>query len=116
MKSKTKSQKSQVDPFGPREKFSKVRAWHECLFHFARHLDGKKWDVLHKHKIYYLSRGQFYCRKTDLAKRWGWSRSKVQRFFTRKEQAKELIQELHYGVGTIITIIDYDQAQEDYYK
>jgi len=96
------------------EKYTKKTAWNECLFYFGRHQDGKKWVA--KGRDFYLSRGQFYCNKAQLAKRWGWSRSKVQRFFTRKQEAGELLQQEFHGVGTIITVVDLDKSTKDWYK
>ena len=114
MKSTEKTKKSQVDRILATGKYTKKTAWNECLFNFARHLDGKKWVVFKR--TFYLSRGEFYCNKSKLANRWGWSRSKVQRFFTRKEQAGEILQRKIHGVGTLITVVDFDKSIEDWFK
>ncbi|GAH13927.1 unnamed protein product [marine sediment metagenome] len=114
MHSKINTAKSQVDRTWPGVKYTKKTAWHECLFHFARHLDGIEWTE--KQRKFYIGRGQFFCRKSDLAKRWGWGRRTVQRFFARKAQSREIVQEVFDGIGTLITIVDFNQAQEDYYK
>jgi len=113
MKSTEKTKKSQVDRILATGKYTKKTAWHECLFHFMRQSDGTKWTVFNRD--FYLSRGQFYCNKAKLAKRWGWSRSKVYRFFKRKEQAGEIIQEGIKGVGNLITIVDINKSKDDYY-
>ena len=106
--------KRQVDRIPATGKYTKKTAWNECLFNFARHLDGKKWVVFNR--PFYLSRGQFYCNKAQLADRWGWPRRTVIRFFARKQKAGEILQELHPGVGTIVSVVDLDKSIEDWFK
>ncbi|MBA7614378.1 hypothetical protein ES703_21642 [subsurface metagenome] len=90
---------------------SKNLAW-LFLLGLARHKDIN-WNV--KGRKFDLQRGQFYCCKSDLAKRWGWPRLKVQRFFKKLETQGKINQELFDGVGTIIEIIDFDNAMGEFF-
>jgi len=106
--------KRKVDLIPAPGKYTQKLAWNECLFHFARHNTIDKWEVFNRE--FHLSRGQFYCNKSKLAKRWGWTRRTVIRFFARKQKAGEIIQERHPGVGTIISVVDLDKSIEDSFK
>ena len=89
---------------------SKNLAWF-FLLRLARH---KKinWSV--KNRKFDLQRGQFYCRKSDLAKKWGWPDKKVRRFFKKLEKEGKITQELFDGVGTIIEIVDFDNVMGEF--
>jgi len=90
---------------------SKSIAW-LFLIRLARHKDIN-WSV--KNRKFNLQRGQFYCRKSDLAKQWGWPRRKIQRFFKKLEIEGKITQELFEGVGTIIEIIDFDNVMGEFF-
>lgn len=90
-------------------KYLKTFAWIE-LIKFARHQEIK-WTV--KNRKFILQRGQFFCRKSDLAKKWGWPRRTVQRFFKALEGEGKITQELFDGTGTLVEIIDFDNAANE---
>ncbi len=91
--------------------FSKTLAW-RYLVKMARRVETD-WNV--KGRKFNLQRGQLHCRKSDLAKRWGWTRLKVQRFFKKLEKEGMITQELFEGVGTIVTIVDLDKAMKEFF-
>ena len=92
--------------------YSKSLAWID-LIRLARHL---KVDWNAKNRKFILQRGQFYCRKSDLANRWGWLDNKVRRFFKKLEGEGKINQELFHGVGAIITIINFDDAIAEFMR
>jgi len=91
--------------------FSKSLAW-LYLIRLARHKE-LNWSV--KNRKFDLQRGQFYCRKSDLAKRWGWPDKKVRRFFKKLQGEGKITQESLEGIGTIIKIIDFDNVMGDFF-
>lgn len=90
---------------------SKALAW-LFLLRLARHKD-LNWNA--KNRKFDLQRGQFYCRKSDLAEKWGWPRLRVQRFFKKLETQGKITQELFEGVGTIIEIVDFNNVMGEFF-
>ena len=67
------------DPLWTSEEFTKAQAWIDLLY-WAYHSDGNfKWNG----RRYNLLRGQFSHTESFLARRWKWTRSKVNRTFKR---------------------------------
>jgi len=109
---KKKKGKSQNETKQWRDKpFSKNLAW-LYLIRLARHKDIN-WNA--KNRKFDLQRGSFYCRKSALAERWGWPRRKVQRFFKKLETQGKINQELFEGIGTVIEIVDFDNAMGEFF-
>ncbi len=90
---------------------SKALAW-LFLLRLARHKE-LNWNA--KNRKFDLQRGSFYCRKSDLAKHWGWPRLRVQRFFKKLEMQGKITQKLFDGVGTVIEIVDFDNAMGEFF-
>jgi len=125
-KSKTNRTLSQGPGSWPKEKYSKKLAWLYIL-RLAMHREKYpyrprkkykyyakekyKWYVKDKDKArpFILERGQVGIKKSKLADRWGWSRSKVQRFFKKLAAEGRITQILYDGQCSIITILDLDK-------
>jgi uncharacterized phage protein (TIGR02220 family) len=59
-------------------------------------------------------RGCFIASTAELAKIWGWSRSKVERFFTRlktEEQIEEQIEHQKIKVSSVFSIVNWEKYQ-----
>jgi hypothetical protein len=88
--------------------FTRGQAWVDMLL-LANHKDGciyvrgNRLDVL---------RGQLGWSQLSLAGRWGWSRGKVKRFINELEIDQQIVQQNSH-LSTIITIINYDEYQEN---
>ena len=89
---------------------SKRLAWLE-LVKFARH-NPTEWHA--KNWTIPLERGYFYCRKSNLAKRWGWTDKKVRRFFKMLENKGKLSQVPMPGVGSLCQVMDLDNVIKDF--
>ena len=113
MQNSKRRKKSQTrSPWKPSEKpISKHLAWLD-LVRLARH---KKTDWYAKSWTIPLERGWFYCKKSNLAKRWGWTDKKVRRFFNALEKEGKILQGPLPGVGTLATILDLDNAIKEFF-
>ena len=115
---KAKAKKSQPGLTWPREKYSKRFAWNYIL-RLAMHREKYpyrpkkkyKWYVKEKDKAapFPLKRGQAGIKKSQLAIRWHWSRSKVERFFKQLIAEGRITQFSYRGQCTIITVLDLDK-------
>lgn len=79
---------------------SKIHAWLD-LCQMATHQD-------HKHRDYHLERGQVMVAVRTLAKRWGWSKSRVSRFVGELEARTQIGTVSGTPHGTIYQIVNYD--------
>lgn len=90
------------------EPFNKIMAWFDLLI-ITNHKDG----FFYKRGIRVeIQRGQSGYDIETLAKRWKWSRGKVERFLNDLEIDKQ-IERQKTNVTTIISICNYDQYQSD---
>lgn len=90
------------------EPFNKIMAWFDLLI-ITNHKDG----FFYKRGIRVeVKRGQSGYDIETLAKRWKWSRGKVERFLNDLEIDKQ-IERQKTNVTTIISICNYDQYQSD---
>lgn len=90
------------------EPFNKIMAWVDLLI-ITNHKDG----YFYKRGIRVeVKRGQSGYDIETLAKRWKWSRGKVERFLNDLETDKQITRQ-KTNVTTIISICNYDEYQSD---
>lgn len=66
----------------------------------------------HNGQLVKVPRGSFIMSERDLAKHFGWSRPKVQRFLGFLEECGEIsLKKLGQGLGQVITLINYEEWQ-----
>jgi len=97
-------------PIWKSESINRAQAWIE-LIGLANHERG--FIISNGQKIV-IERGQCGLSKLDYAKRWRWSRGKVDRFISMLESERMIIVKQYNGQGngnTIITICNYDEYQ-----
>lgn len=88
------------------EPFTRGQAWVD-LIGLARFYDGY---ILKRGIRVKIKRGQVPYAKTELAKRWQWSRGKVRRFLMDLQNSQQIDQQKN-NVTTLISIINYDKYQ-----
>ena len=87
--------------------FARGQAWID-LIGLACHEDNGFWV---RGVWIETKRGQIGISQKNLAKRWGWSRSKVTRFLKYLENGQAIEHQIN-SVTTVITILKYDQYQD----
>jgi hypothetical protein len=94
------------DDWTSKRTFSKAEAWVDMLFlaSFADHY----YDIQGENVP--LKRGQFVFSQMKLAKRWGWTRSKIRVHFEALKAANQIATQTANGV-TMVTICNYDSYQ-----
>lgn len=100
--------RSLVDnPFWKAEKFTYGQAWVDLIL-TANFTDG---SFMKSGQIVKVKRGQCAMSYASYQKRWGWSKGRVQRFFSNLESERMVsIQASH--LTTIVTICNYDKFQD----
>jgi hypothetical protein len=89
--------------------FSKGQAWADLILG-ANHAPAK---FLLKGELVKVQRGQQARAQTTLAKEWGWSRGKVERFLERLENEAMIVYKTSH-LTTIISICNYSEFQDLY--
>ena len=89
------------------DKFSRWQAWQDLIL-LANWEDGV---YLKRSVKFEVKRGMLAWSTKGLADRWGWSRSKVDRFLKYLENEHQ-IEHQKNTITTLITIINYDKYQE----
>jgi len=96
------------NPYYLSEKFTRSQAWIDLLI-IANHKQG----------MYYLrgikiivNRGQIGWGIERLAKRWQWSRGKVERFLIDLENEKQIVRQKTNAIS-LISLVNYEIYQED---
>lgn len=94
------------NPYYFSEPFTRSQAWVDLLL-IANHKKG----IFYKRGIRVeVQRGQIGYDSTTLAKRWQWSRGKVNRFLSELENDKQIVQQ-KTNITTLISICNYDIYQ-----
>lgn len=94
------------NPYYFSEKFCRIMAWVDLLL-LANHSNG----IFYKRGIRVeVNRGQLGYDIDTLAKRWKWSRGKVERWLSELEKSNQIVRQKG-NVTTIITIINYEEYQ-----
>ena len=91
------------------EPFTKAQAWID-LFLNANHKSG---IIEIRGNIIKIKRGQIGWSELTMAKRWSWSKNKVRRYLKWLETEQQITQQKDRFITTIITILKYDEYQED---
>lgn len=99
--------KIRLNPLWQDKPFTQGQAWVDMLLQ-ANHKDA---DVLYRHDIYHIKRGQFIRTERDLAGDWGWSRSKVTRFLNLLRRCNMIVTETA-PKANLITISNYNELQK----
>jgi len=89
------------------EKFTKAQAWVDLIIG-ANHKKGSFWVRGIEVK---LERGQIGWSEITMAKRWGWSRSKVRRFLGWLKSDQKITQQAIHKITTIVTLVNYELYQ-----
>lgn len=97
------------NPFWLLEPFTKAQAWID-LFLNANHKDGV---INIRGNIITIKRGQIGWSELTMAKRWKWSKGKVRRFLKVLETEQQIEQQKDRYLTTIITILKYEDYQND---
>ena len=104
--------KIQNDPIWLSERFTKAQAWIDLLF-LANYEDG--FIVVGNGETIPVKRGQCAWSQSRLAKRWKWTRGKVEQYFKHLIE-QGTIQRINQGkIGrktTIISILNYEKYQD----
>ena len=98
--------KSVDNPLYFSEPFTKWQAWTDMIL-IANHAEGFFFKRGIKIQV---TRGQIGYDLDTLAKRWKWSRGKVERFFRVLEIDKQITRQKS-NVSTLITVLNYDLYQ-----
>lgn len=86
------------------ESFTQGQAWVDMVL-LANHASGK---MMIKGQLVKIERGQLGRSKLNLAKRWRWSRGKLNRFLSRLEMEHMIVQQAGH-LTTVITLCNYDR-------
>lgn len=86
--------------------YDKARAWVDLLL-LATHSDKK---MIIDGMTVVISRGSYMTSREKLAKNWGWSVGKVDRFLKTLE-SEEMITTNRTPKGTVVTIVNYSEYQ-----
>lgn len=96
------------NPFYFSEKFTRSQAWIDLLI-----------LANHKENFYYqrgikvhVKRGQIGMSLENIAKRFKWSRGKVERFISELEMSNQIVRQKG-NVTTLLTVVNYDIYQEE---
>ena len=96
------------NPYYFSEPFTRSQAWVDMLI-IANH----KESMFYKRGIRVdVSRGQIGYDIETLAKRWRWSRGKVERFFSQLEKDEQIVRQ-KTNITTLISVCNYDIYQSD---
>lgn len=91
--------------------FAKGQAWIDLIL-LANHHDG---TILMGGKPFKLKRGQVFRSRLTLAKRWGWSRGRINRFISVLETEQMIVQQT-VQQGTLITLLNYSKLHDSAFK
>lgn len=91
--------------------FAKGQAWVDLIL-LANHKDSR---IFYNNVLIDIKRGQVFRSKLTLAKRWGWSRSKLERFLNRLETEKMTIQQ-PIQQGTLVTLLNYSRLHKEAFR
>jgi hypothetical protein len=94
--------------YSEKRTFSKLEAWYDMLL-TVNYSDNK---TVIKGKLYNIKRGQSILSLESWAKRWGWDKSKVRRFFNTL-QSDNMILLKSDTITTHLTICNYDSYQSE---
>ncbi len=94
------------NPYYFSEPFTKIQAWIDMLI-IANHKPGTFFKRGIKVDV---KRGEIGYDLDSLAKRWTWSRGKVERFLNSLENDKQIVRQ-KTNITTLISIINYDEYQ-----
>ena len=86
--------------------FSQAQAWIDMIL-LANHKEQK---VVYKNQITEIGRGEFIRSRRDLAKRWGWTDSTVQRFIVLLEKDSMIVRKSNQKANHI-SICNYNKWQ-----
>lgn len=93
--------------FKQRRSFSNFEAWIDILLN----VNHKEQKVLIKGSLFTVNRGQSINSKMTWSKRWGWNRSKTNRFLTLL-QNEGMIDLKSNNITTILTVCKYETYQD----
>ena len=88
--------------------FAYGQAWLDLIL-LANHADSK---IIIKSQLVYVKRGQVCRAKKTLAKRWGWTRNRVQRFLKILEN-DTMVTFKSGHLTTVITLLNYNSLHKE---
>jgi len=91
------------------EPFTKAQAWID-MFLNANHKDSM---IQIRNNVIRIKRGQLGWSEITMCKRWKWSKGKVRNFLKLLKTEQQIIQQQHLYMTTVITILNYDNFQND---
>jgi len=86
--------------------FARGQAWIDLIL-MANHAPSK---FMYNNVVIEVKEGQLFRAKLQLAKRWGWSRGKLNRYLARLETEHMMIQQT-VQQGTLITLLNYNHLR-----
>lgn len=100
--------KIQENPFYFSEPFTRSAAWMDMIL-IANHKEG----IFYKRGVKVtVKRGQIGWDVDSIAKRWKWSRGKVERFYLELESQGQIVRQKN-NVTTLISLVNYEEYQGD---